>query len=113
MAIHIFISSVQREFAEERKMFATYVRQDEAPGKFFRVFLFEKSPVQFNPARQVYLEQGKHCDIYLKIFGKEHGNTDAEGVSAAEREYDKTESALLTYYSTRSSSALQIRRGAK
>ena len=40
MTYRIFISSVQREFAKERKAFADYIRKDAILGRFFGVFLF-------------------------------------------------------------------------
>lgn len=43
--IKIFISSVQREFAEERAMLSSYIRNDALLGKFFDVFIFEETPV--------------------------------------------------------------------
>ena len=46
MKSRIFISSVQREFAKERKDLASYIRQDAILGKFFEVFLFEEVPAQ-------------------------------------------------------------------
>ncbi len=42
----IFISSVQREFADERRMLAEYIRTDALLGRFFDVFLFEESIVR-------------------------------------------------------------------
>jgi len=42
MKYRIFISSVQREFATERKLLADYIRKDAILCKFFEVFLFEK-----------------------------------------------------------------------
>ena len=39
MSQRIFISSVQREFAKERKALAEYVRKDAILGRFFDVFL--------------------------------------------------------------------------
>ena len=44
--IKIFVSSVQREFAEERAMLSAYIRNDVLLGKFFDVFIFEESPAQ-------------------------------------------------------------------
>ena len=46
MKYGIFISSVQREFAKERKALASYIRKDAILGKFFEVFLFEEVPAQ-------------------------------------------------------------------
>ena len=87
--IKIFVSSVQREFAEERAMLSAYIRNDVLLGKFFDVFIFEESPAQAASAQEVYLEQVRRCDIYLGIFGNEYGNVDSEGISPTEREYDQ------------------------
>ena len=46
MRQRMFISSVQREFAKERKALAEYVRKDAILGRFFDVFLFEEVPAQ-------------------------------------------------------------------
>ena len=42
MKLKIFISSVQKEFAEERRLLADYIRKDALLGVFFDVFLFEE-----------------------------------------------------------------------
>lgn len=83
----IFISSVQREFAKERKALADYLRKDAILGRFFEVFLFEEVPAQERKADGVYLAEVDDCDIYLGIFGHTYGNVDSRGVSATEREY--------------------------
>ena len=64
MAYRIFISSVQREFAKERKALAEYIRKDAILGKFFEVFLFEEVPAQERKAEGVYLSGVDECDIY-------------------------------------------------
>ena len=87
MAYIIFISSVQREFAKERKALAEYIRKDAILGKFFEVFLFEEVPAQERKAEGVYLSEVDECDIYLGIFGHTYGNVDSSGISATEREY--------------------------
>ena len=87
--IKIFISSVQREFTEERTMLSEYLRQDVLLGKFFEPFIFEETPAQSSTPQEVYLTQVERCDIYLGIFGYEYGNADSEGISPTEREYDK------------------------
>ena len=43
MKFRLFISSVQKEFAKERRAIASYIRKDAVFGKFFEVFLFEES----------------------------------------------------------------------
>ena len=87
MKYRIFISSVQREFAKERKALASYIRKDAILGKFFEVFLFEEVPAQERKTDGVYLAEVDDCDIYLGIFGHTYGNVDSRGVSATEREY--------------------------
>ena len=44
MMFNIFISSVQKEFATERKTIAEYVRSDALLSKHFEVFQFEELP---------------------------------------------------------------------
>ncbi len=89
MTYRIFISSVQREFAKERKALAEYIRKDAILGRFFDVFLFEEVPAQERTADDVYLGEVDVCDIYLGIFGRTYGNMDATGLSATEREYNR------------------------
>ena len=91
MIFKIFISSVQREFAEERKLLAEYIRKDAILGKFFGVFVFEEVPAQERSAADVYLSEVDACDIYLGILGAEYGAVDRKGVSATEREYERAE----------------------
>ena len=91
MKYRIFISSVQSEFAAERKLLADYIRKDAILGRFFDVFLFEDVPAQERPASAVYLSEVDECDIYLCLLGKTYGNTDRRGVSATECEYERAE----------------------
>ena len=91
MKYRSFISSVQSEFATERKLLADYIRKDAILGRFFDVFLFEDVPAQERPASAVYLSEVDECDIYLCLLGKTYGNTDRHGVSATEREYERAE----------------------
>lgn len=55
--IKIFISSVQREFAEERAMLCHYIRTDVLLGKFFEPFIFEEVPANEYPTSHVYLKE--------------------------------------------------------
>ena len=65
--IRIFISSVQSEFAEERKMLCHYIRTDALLGKFFEPFIFEEVPANEFSALQVFLKEVEMCDIYLGL----------------------------------------------
>lgn len=88
MTYRIFISSVQREFAKERKALADYIRKDMLLGMFFDVFLFERTAAQNRAVQHVYLDEVRNSDIYLGLFGNEYGFEDADGISPTEREYD-------------------------
>lgn len=52
--IKIFISSVQREFAKERRMLCDYIRTDALLGRFFIPFIFEEMPAKMSqPQRHI------------------------------------------------------------
>ena len=53
--IRIFISSVQREFADERAALRDYVRGDPLMRRFFDVFLFEDVPAIDRRPDELYL----------------------------------------------------------
>ena len=86
--VKIFISSVQREFAAERREVAEYIRQDAVMRRFFEPFLFEELPARDVSSEQAYLAEVADTDVYLGIFGTDYGYEDAEGISPTEREYD-------------------------
>ena len=88
MIYRIFISSVQREFAEERRKLAEYIRKDVLLAKFFDVFLFEESPACDRSAQELYLDEVEKSDVYLGLFGAQFGYEVTRGVSATECEYD-------------------------
>ncbi|HVS15971.1 MAG TPA: ATP-binding protein [Thermoanaerobaculia bacterium] len=85
----IFISSVQRELATERRAVRDFIRGDALLGQYFDVFLFEDVPAHDGAPEQVYLEEVDRAAIYLGIFGNEYGWEDEEGVSPTEREFDR------------------------
>lgn len=84
----IFVSSVQRELAEERKAIREFVATNPLLRRFFDVFLFEDLPLTDRRVDDVYLEQVSRCTIYLGMFGNEYGSADGAGVSPTEREFD-------------------------
>ncbi len=87
--IKVFISSVQSEFASERKALAEFMRADPLLGKFFEPFLFEELPAVDLSAPSVYLKEVASCNIYLGLIGIKYGYRDSEGVSPTEREYNE------------------------
>lgn len=86
--IRVFISSVQREFAEERAALRDYLRGDALMRRFFDVFLFEDVPAADRRPDELYLDEVRRCDIYVGLFGDSYGFEDAEGISPTEREFD-------------------------
>lgn len=85
----IFISSVQKELQEERRVLKDYIQGDPLLRRFFDVFLFENLPASDRRADDVYLDEVDRCGIYVGLYGNEYGNADREGVSPTEREFDR------------------------
>jgi predicted HTH transcriptional regulator len=87
--LRIFVSSVQKELAEERVALRDYLQCDALLSRFFAPFLFEDLPAVDQHADACYLDEVRRCDIYLGIFGHEYGREDADGRSATHREFDR------------------------
>jgi hypothetical protein len=85
--LRIFISSVQKEFAQERAALREYLRGDALMRRFFEPFLFEDVPAADRRADDIYLDEVARCDLYLGLLGDEYGYEDAEGVAPTEREF--------------------------
>jgi len=86
--IRIFISSVQKEFTDERAALRDYLRGDALMRRFFEVFLFEDVPAADRRTDDLYLDEVRRCDIYVGLFGDDYGAFNAGGVSPTEREFD-------------------------
>lgn len=86
--LRIFISSVQREFAEERAALRDYIRGDMLMRRLFDVFLFEDVPASDRRPDELYLDEVKRSDIYVGLFGRDYGTADDDGISPTEREFD-------------------------
>jgi len=89
----VFISSVQKELAAERRALKNYIQGDALLGRFFQVFLFEDMPASDRRADQVYLDEVDRCDVYLGLWGNEYGYEDNKGISPTEREFDRATAA--------------------
>ena len=87
-AIRIFVSSVHKEFCDERRSIREFIENDPLLKQFFEVFLFEELPAGDQRTDQGYLDEVGQCTIYLGIFGEHYGPEDAEGLSSTEREFD-------------------------
>ena len=86
--IRIFISSVQSEFAQERAALYQYIHEDALMRRFFDVFLFENAPAADRSPESLYLDEVTRCEIYVGLFGRRYGSTDASVLSPTEREFD-------------------------
>mgnify|MGYP006309912793 CR=1 FL=1 len=67
MVQRVFVSSVQKELAEERRSLRDFVRGDALLGRFFEVFLFEDLPASDRRADEVYLDEVRRCSVYVGI----------------------------------------------
>ena len=92
----IFVSSVQKELAAERRALKEYVHNDPLLSRFFEVFLFEDTPASDRRADQVYLAEVDDCAIYCGLFGNDYGFENAAGVSPTEQEFDRASAAGKT-----------------
>jgi predicted HTH transcriptional regulator len=88
MRYKIFISSVQKEFAKERRMLSDYLRKDALFGRFFDVFIFEDIPATDRSPEKAYIKEVKQSDIYLGLFGKEFGHALSDGTSPVRKEFE-------------------------
>ncbi len=62
--LSIFISSVQKELAEERRTLKDYIMNDPLLKRFVSdVFLFEDLPAGDRRADDVYLDEVKRCTM--------------------------------------------------
>ena len=86
--IGIFISSVQREFAEERAALRDNLRGDPLMRRFFDPFLFEDVPATDRRPDALYLDEVERCEIYVGLFGCDYGTEDEQGISPTQREFD-------------------------
>ena len=86
----IFISSVQKEFAAERKALAEYLSNDPLLRRFFEPFLFERDvPASDRRPDEVYLDEVRDCDIYIGLFGDDYGRENQAGLSSTHLEYEE------------------------
>ncbi len=89
MTGQIFVSSVQREFAGERRAIRDFLQKDPLMRRFFSVFLFEDLPALDRRADRVYLDETDGSTVYVGLFGSDYGSEDEEGISPTEREFDR------------------------
>lgn len=85
----IFVSSVQKELAAERRALRDFVEGDALLRRFFKVFLFEDLPASDRRADAVYLDEVDRCGVYVGLFGNEYGWAEGNAQSPTELEFDR------------------------
>lgn len=83
----LFISSVQKELAEERAAVRAYVERSRFLRRHFEVYRFEDEPAADLGVQEAYLDEVERCDVYLAIFGNEYGWAEADELSPTHKEY--------------------------
>ncbi len=87
--LKIFISSVQKELALERRAVKDFITHDPLLSRFISdVFLFEDIPAKDRKPDDIYLGEVEQCDIYLAIFGNQYGWKNKDGKSPTELEFE-------------------------
>ena len=90
MKFKIFISSVQDEFATERRGIKEWLLHDPFVSRFVEsVFLFEDVPSRGRSPDEIYLDEVRSSHIYIALLGASYYGKKSrqEGVSATEAEY--------------------------
>ena len=87
--LRVFISSVQKEMAVERRAVKNFIVHDPLLSRFIGdIFLFEDIPAGDRKPDDLYLTEVANCDIYLDILGTQYGRKKASGKSPIELEFD-------------------------
>ncbi len=85
----LFISSVQKELAEERRAVKDFITHDPLLSRFIsNVFLFEDIPAGDRKPDDIYLDEVEQGDIYLAILGNNYGWKNENGKSPTELEFE-------------------------
>lgn len=86
----IFISSVQKEFEDDRAALGEFVAGDALLRRQFETFIFERdvSATDRRPD-DVYLEELAKCDLYIGLFGDEYGWENDAGLSPTHLEFNE------------------------
>lgn len=84
----VFLSSVQKEFAQEREALHRHLLSDPVLHLFFEPILFENLAANGEQAQAVYLKEVALADVYLILIGASYGFETPEGISPTELEYN-------------------------
>jgi hypothetical protein len=77
MKKRIFLSSVQKEFVEERAFLKNYIERNPILSRFFSVFVFEQDvPAADKKTNEVYLAELSQSNLYIGLIGNDYGFED-------------------------------------
>ncbi|MEI6765321.1 MAG: DUF4062 domain-containing protein [Bacteroidota bacterium] len=93
--LKVFISSVQKEFAKERKQLFEHFKTDALLNSFFEPVIFEKLPASSQAPNKVYIDEVKQSQVYLILLGQDYGFEDKNGISPTEQEYTQARALHL------------------
>lgn len=86
--LRIFVSSIQKELAPERRAVKELVLGDPVLSKFFSdVFLFEDLPARDRRADKTYLKEAAEREVFIGLMGDKYGTPGADGLSPIEAEF--------------------------
>ena len=88
MKYRIFLSSVRREFEQERKFIKQEIENDYILNRFFDVFLYEELSASLSSPKDLYSHEVINSDIYIALIGSDYGSILESGISPTELEYD-------------------------
>ena len=86
LKLRVFVSSVQKGLADERRAVKSLITSDPFLDEHCVPILYEDEPSMLKPAPQGYLADLAKCQIYLVIIGSEYGRR-FRGLSATHHEY--------------------------
>jgi len=86
LKLRVFISSVQKELADERMEMKVLLTSDPFLVRHTVPCLFEQYPAPLRPDKKAYLKLLEKCQVYVLIIGREYGSS--TGLSATHLEYD-------------------------
>ena len=91
----LFISSVQKELAAERRAVKDFISHDPLLSRFISdVFLFEDIPAGDRKPDDIYLDEVEQCDIYLAILGNKYGWKNEAGTGTTDMIADCRDAGL-------------------
>jgi len=86
LKIRVFISSTQKELADERLVLQILLTTDPFLAEHCVPFLYEYWPGKLEPSPQQYLDELAACHVYIGVLWREYGDN-ADDLSATHHEY--------------------------